>query len=172
MKTKQKILLHLLLGISFIILGITLAYAQGAPLGLQTPEQVPSQFRTVEQIVKLIFNIAIYGSGITFIILFLVGGIQYLGAAGNEEALNKAKKLLINSVIGLIIVLSSWAIGTFIINALYGRVPSINIPSGPTGGGGTVPTPVGGEASPGTPEIPESTPTELPTIPDNQAPPS
>lgn len=170
MKTKQKILLHFFLGIFLFALGITLVHAQGGEeLGLTKPSSVPSQFGTVPQIVSLIFNIAIYGSGVAFIILFLVGGIQYLGAAGNEDALNKAKKLLINSVIGLIIVLASWAVGNFIIRALYRGAPSINIPSGPAGGTTTPAKGPEGQSTGGSGTgsgTSESVPTELPTVPE------
>jgi len=47
--------------------------------------------------------------------LLLVGGIQYLTAAGNEESVGNARKLLINSIVGLIIVLSAWALGNWIL---------------------------------------------------------
>ena len=55
-------------------------------------------------------------------------------AAGNPEKVDKAKKILINATIGLIIILTSYAIASFIINIITGGRP---------GGGGEVP-PYGG----------------------------
>jgi len=73
------------------------------------------KFRRLETALPAIFDIVIVASGIIFVILFLVGGIQYLFSAGNEEATGKAKKLLVDAIIGLIIVLAAWAIGTWIL---------------------------------------------------------
>lgn len=78
-------------------------------------KQPTGTFKNVDQIVSIIFNLVIYGSGIAFLILFLIGGLQYLTSTGNEDQAGKAKKLLLDAVIGLIIVLSAWAAGTFIL---------------------------------------------------------
>lgn len=77
---------------------------------------------TLPSIVGRLFTIVVSAAGLIFIILFLVGGIQYLSSAGNEEGTGKAKKLLIDSVIGLIIVLSVWAIGKWIIDRLMSGI--------------------------------------------------
>lgn len=74
-----------------------------------------------------IFNAIITVSEIAFVILFLVGGIMYLSSMGDEEVTKKAKKLMVDAVIGLVIVLAAWAIGTWVINQLKGV--------GGTGGG-------------------------------------
>lgn len=76
------------------------------------------KFKRLETALPAVFDIVIYAAGIIFVVLFLVGGIQYLTSAGNEEATGKAKKLLVDAVIGLIIVLASWAIGTWILTNL------------------------------------------------------
>jgi len=57
----------------------------------------------------------IVAAGAIFVILLLVGGIQYLTGSGNEEATGKAKKMMIDAVIGLIIVLAAWAIGQWVL---------------------------------------------------------
>ncbi|TSC93248.1 MAG: Uncharacterized protein CEN89_152 [Candidatus Berkelbacteria bacterium Licking1014_7] len=76
------------------------------------PDQV--QYTEVSQIVNVVFNTVIIAAGAIFVILLLVGGIQYLSGAGNEEATGKSKKLMIDAVVGLIIVLAAWAIGTWV----------------------------------------------------------
>ncbi|MFA5300990.1 MAG: hypothetical protein WC389_22585 [Lutibacter sp.] len=80
-----------------------------------------NNFGTLPGIVSLLFNIITSASGLIFIVLFLVGGIQYLFSSGNEEGTGKAKKLLLDSVIGLVIVLSVWAIGRWIILKVFGE---------------------------------------------------
>lgn len=89
------------------------------------------KFSSVASIVALIFNVVIGASGIIFVVMLLIGGVQYLTGAGNDETLAKAKKLLINSVIGLFIVLSAWALGNWILQ----RVGLVNSTTGGAGGG-------------------------------------
>ena len=59
-------------------------------------------------------------AGIIFVILLLVGGIQYLTASGNEESSKKARAILMDAIIGLVIVLAAWAVGGWIIEQLTG----------------------------------------------------
>jgi predicted small integral membrane protein len=68
--------------------------------------------------VTRIFQLVITVGVIIAVILFLIGGIQYLTAAGNEEATGKAKRLILDAVIGLILVLAAWAFATFLVNYL------------------------------------------------------
>ncbi len=41
-------------------------------------------------------------------------------AAGNEDKVSEAKKLLGAGVIGLVIILAAWALSIFIIDSIYG----------------------------------------------------
>lgn len=65
-----------------------------------------------------IFNIVIVTSGTVFIFMLLIGGIQYLTSEGIEENITKAKKLLINATVGIIIVTTAWAVGTYVLGKL------------------------------------------------------
>jgi len=56
--------------------------------------------------------------GAVFFILIIYGGFLWLTAGGNEEKLTKAKSLLINAVIGLIIVFAAYAIIYLVLNVL------------------------------------------------------
>ncbi|MCF7794850.1 pilin [Patescibacteria group bacterium] len=53
-----------------------------------------------------------------FIVLIIVAGYQWMTAGGNEEQVTKAKKNISNAVIGLIIILSAYAITWFIFTYL------------------------------------------------------
>lgn len=50
--------------------------------------------------------IAAIGFGLA-VILLIVGGIQYMTAGGNPEKADKAKKLMINAIIGIAIVFAA-----------------------------------------------------------------
>ncbi len=56
--------------------------------------------------------------GIIAVIIILYGGFTWLTAAGNEDKVATARKIIIAGVIGLIIILSAWAITTFVINQM------------------------------------------------------
>jgi len=43
-------------------------------------------------------------------LMFLVGGIMMVAAGGSESRFSKGKEIFLNTLIGVVIVLSSWAI--------------------------------------------------------------
>ncbi len=56
--------------------------------------------------------------GVLFLILMIYGGFLWMTARGNEEQVTKSKNLIIAAIIGLIIVVTSYAISFFVIDAL------------------------------------------------------
>lgn len=52
--------------------------------------------------------------GIIFIILTIWSGYNWMTASGNDEKVSKAKTTLVRAIIGLIIVISSYAIWNYI----------------------------------------------------------
>ena len=56
--------------------------------------------------------------GIVAVIIILLGGFKWMTAAGNEDKVDEAKKLITAGVIGLVIILAAYAIATFVINSL------------------------------------------------------
>lgn len=52
--------------------------------------------------------------GVLFLLLVIYGGILWMTAAGNEATVTKARTLIINSVVGLIIVLAAYALTSFL----------------------------------------------------------
>ncbi|MFA5644493.1 MAG: hypothetical protein WC928_03140 [Patescibacteria group bacterium] len=52
--------------------------------------------------------------GVIFMVLIIFGGIQWMTARGNEQQVEKSKNLIIQAIIGLIIILSAYAITAFI----------------------------------------------------------
>lgn len=60
--------------------------------------------------------------GVLFVILMVYGGVLWMTAAGNSEQVKKAKSLLTNSFIGLVIVILSYAISAYVLDALIRAV--------------------------------------------------
>lgn len=50
----------------------------------------------------------------------IIGGVMWMTASGNEQHVEKAKSLITNAVIGMIIVFSAYAITYFVTNTLLG----------------------------------------------------
>ncbi|MFA6534307.1 MAG: pilin [Patescibacteria group bacterium] len=53
-----------------------------------------------------------------FLILILLGGFRWMLSGGDEERVGEAKKILLNAVIGLIVVLSAYSIVNFVVSAV------------------------------------------------------
>lgn len=73
---------------------------------------------TIEPIIGIIIKSALTFLGVIFLILTIYGGYMWMTAAGNEEQVGRAKKTLTTAVIGLIIVVSAYAISYFVIEKL------------------------------------------------------
>jgi len=56
--------------------------------------------------------------GIIFMLLVIYGGYKWMMARGNEEDITKAKSMIRGAVIGLVIVMSAYAISYFVTSAL------------------------------------------------------
>jgi len=56
--------------------------------------------------------------GVLFLILMLYAGIMWMVSRGNEQEVTKAKDLLTNAIIGIIIVFAAYALTAFIGTAL------------------------------------------------------
>ena len=55
---------------------------------------------------------------VIFIILIIVGGFQWMTSGGNEKKIESAKGLITNAIIGVTIVLVSYAITYFVFEVL------------------------------------------------------
>ena len=76
-----------------------------------TTEQEPTKALTIA---GLIINIILSVLGIVFIAYLLYGGFLWMTAAGNQEELDKAKRIITNSIIAVIVIMSTYAIAQFV----------------------------------------------------------
>ncbi|PIS04560.1 MAG: hypothetical protein COT81_05680 [Candidatus Buchananbacteria bacterium CG10_big_fil_rev_8_21_14_0_10_42_9] len=56
--------------------------------------------------------------GVLAILIVLYAGFMWMTAGGNEDKVASAKKMLAAGIIGLIIVLTSFAIATFVVDSI------------------------------------------------------
>lgn len=59
--------------------------------------------------------------GVVFLILMIYAGVLYMTSAGNPESTKKALAIITNSIIGLVIIMASYAITTFVIGLILQR---------------------------------------------------
>jgi hypothetical protein len=99
----------------------------------QIQQNVPSAARSlsIADVVTTIFSIVVPIAGALLLLLLLYGGITYMTAAGNDEQVAKAKKIMTQAIIGIIIVAFSFGIGIWIINTL-GISKTIDTPNSTT----------------------------------------
>src|SRR6056297_209109 len=82
-------------------------YAEETGLGDTDPREILVNF----------VNIAFTFLAIVAVIIIIYAGYLWMTSGGNSERIEKAKKVLLGAVIGLILILSSFAIVNFIINS-------------------------------------------------------
>ncbi|MBU0646451.1 pilin [Patescibacteria group bacterium] len=66
---------------------------------------------TIASIIRTILGFL----GIIAVVIILFGGFKWMTSGGAEEKVKDAKKLIISGIIGLVIVLSAFAIASFVI---------------------------------------------------------
>lgn len=72
---------------------------------------------TIGNVIKVFLGLL----GIIAVIIILLGGFKWMTAGGDAAKVERAKKTLINGVLGLVIIISAYAITAFIIRAIIGE---------------------------------------------------
>lgn len=86
-------------------------------------------------IVARLIQIALSLLGVIVLGLIIYAGFLWMTSGGEEDKVRNAKNILKNAVIGLVIILSAWAITTFLLNKLMAAISgnSINQPAAYSG---------------------------------------
>ena len=106
---------------------VTPAYAQGVDIGCEFKlgGQCISDtnvFPDLGSFITAIVNFALAAAGLVFFFMFVWGGLRYMLARGDDKLISDARQTITNSVIGLLIVISS-----FVIIGIIAAVTSSNI---------------------------------------------
>lgn len=84
-------------------------------------------------IIGRVINVLLSVLGVIFLILMVYAGAIWMTAGGDGKKVDKAKGILINAVVGLLITLSAYAISVFVINLLSDATNGSG-PGGTSGG--------------------------------------
>jgi hypothetical protein len=63
----------------------------------------------------IILNATLSVLGIILLIIVLYAGFLWMTAGGNEKSVEKAKDMLVNAVVGMILLVSAYAIAQFVV---------------------------------------------------------
>lgn len=106
--------------------------ATGSASSLQTGIEVIEQplglpATDIRLVVARIIRVALGLLGIVALVLILYAGFLWMTAGGNEEQIATAKKFMLNTVIGLAVILSAYAIVSFVISKLVDATGGENL---------------------------------------------
>lgn len=65
-----------------------------------------------------VINIALALAGLIAVFFLILGGFRYITSMGNEETTGQAKKIILNAIIGIVVIILSFVIIRVISNAL------------------------------------------------------
>jgi len=89
-----------------------------------------------------ILRLLVIGGGVFALLNFILAGYQFLSASGDPKLINLAWAKIWQSMVGLLIIVASFALAALIGYLLFGNPrailePKIYGPAGVTGGGGS-----------------------------------
>jgi hypothetical protein len=83
----------------------------GNAAGVATSKGLP-------QLVGSFINAAIGLLGVILVVLIIYAGFLWMTAQGNEEKVKKAKQIITQCVIGMILIFAAYAITEFVVNSI------------------------------------------------------
>jgi preprotein translocase subunit SecG len=122
MKKTIKIFKTVLLGIAGLIVpklvfaGVMLDRAK--TIAANSYETVGTDEYSLSKFVGTIVNVALGLLGVLFVILTIYAGLLWMTSAGDEEKIKKSTGILKASIIGLLIVVASYAVWNFLLYKL------------------------------------------------------
>ncbi len=126
---KNKTLLTLLTAMILAMTVVAPTFAVDESLGLveltgdgtsvENPENALQLGQTsLQETIASLINTFIGLLGIVAVIIILIGGFQWMTAAGDTEKIDGAKQMIYAGVAGLAVILAAYAIATFVIEQL------------------------------------------------------
>ena len=103
----------------FLALAVPVALVQavGDPnkFGVNDLSSISLGTRDLKETIAQILNVLLGFLGVIAVVIILLGGFKWMTAGGEEEKVGEAKKLISAGIVGLIVILSAYAIARFVI---------------------------------------------------------
>ncbi|MFO0780737.1 MAG: pilin [Candidatus Gracilibacteria bacterium] len=119
-KSIKNIAVGIVTSLALMMSSFTAVHAQGfispgdSPQAIQTATGGTGSFR---QLALTIVNFFLTFLGLIAVVMIIYGGFLYVSAAGNQEKIESAKKIIMYAVIGIIVILLSFAIVNTVLTA-------------------------------------------------------
>ncbi len=122
---KKKLILFLIFFVNILFFQHNFVYAQSAAeqfnQGLNNTAKATGHlnndkaiFDSPQIVIGKVINVLLSFLGVFFLILMIYGGFVWMMSKGNEQEVEKAKNIITNAIIGLIVVLAAYAITAFV----------------------------------------------------------
>lgn len=98
--------------------GLKNAFGNGSPLDRVGQGAGVDTDGDLGTVTGRVINAALTLVGIIFLILMVYGGYLWMTARGNEDQVKKAQQVIYGTIIGLVIVMSAYAITKFVTTRL------------------------------------------------------
>ena len=83
---------------------------QGIRLDTPPPEFRNLRNLTIPGMIPAFINLVIIAAVVLFLFSLLLGGLKFIVSGGNKESTEVAGRQVLNAIIGIIIVFSTWAV--------------------------------------------------------------
>lgn len=104
---------------------VTLFAALGVPIILSHPALADSgSVSQVDTFIRSVIKVVAGLAGLVATGFFVVGGFQYITSSGNPEHMDRAKRTLVHSAVGLSIVFAAFVIADIVTNLATGAFGS------------------------------------------------
>lgn len=118
--------IFIILVISLFLVAPTLALNLGTSEATKTAQNAGYSPDTSEvtfsQNIGIVIRAALSLVGVIFLVLMVYAGYLWMTARGEEAQIDKAKKIISSSIIGLIILLAAYSITTFVVPRIIASV--------------------------------------------------
>ena len=124
---KQGLIVVSMLAITLTLFNLTPAFAQGAGSSgglispgdnLQRISDATGGQGSFRSLAKQFLNFFLGFLGFVAVVMIIYGGILYVTAAGKEDKTEQGKKIILYSIIGIVIILLSFAIVNTVLGGL------------------------------------------------------
>lgn len=111
----KKIILASLMSLAVLSLAVMPAFAQ---LGVEYGASTGLGQRDIRTTIADIIKVALGLIGIIAVVIMISGGFIWMTSFGNDEKVSKAKSMILMGIVGLAIILTAYALTTFVIQQL------------------------------------------------------
>jgi heme/copper-type cytochrome/quinol oxidase subunit 2 len=77
--------------------------------------------KSLAEIIASIINIVLSVLGVVLVVLIIYAGIKWM-TSSDEKGVGDAKKILMNAIVGLVIIVAAWAITSFVVSSIMTSV--------------------------------------------------